>query len=645
MEKVTENKIQQDQSRAMANNTAQHKETSDATLAFIDNRPEAAMQLRMAEMINNSPQAKQAAQFQAMADNHAAQRQPIQKKENNTGLPDNLKTGMESLSGMSLDDVKVHRNSDKPAQLNAHAYAQGTNIHLASGQEKHLPHELGHVVQQKQGRVKSTTSVGGMSVNDNAGLESEATVMGGEALSFGQRVVQRVEGEVGIREGSVPDYSRNLSSTANCDIQKQKQSSSQNRVQSEPISQLFGQILADGNAPIQTVSDSLISNIGPNKTVIQRNINSTDFEKTNDENADYIVNPDSRGTLYSVTVAAAPAPPELYTKSDDHDDAGDGRDVYAWVPNVRFYDNDEKLAFVEGGQEARDAAVAAFKLIVENQVDDEAIQNPRIGIMGKNDCGVFATALYNAISRSKFRRDRGVGDLVEDITQYTEDYPEMEVGDMMKHIFETQEGVEAACGWHGATVVAKQGGVLVTLEAHVSKSLQAPEFHVREGSGGFVEDNNEKVDYGNRLEVTKYQGGEAPEEDLDRYERLDISPLVSIGENASTEDLNLYHEVIHRDINLLLTQANCVQFWNRQTIMKKSMPAGIVTMRGLLGEDVNEAVAVGARKGGGGKPFKRSANTHYFYQLMHRYRQFCQTPTTAADLKAIYFTISRFPVR
>jgi len=52
-----------------------------------------------------------------------------------------------------MDDVKVHSNSDKPAQINAHAYAQGTDIHPASGQEKHFPHEAWHVVQQKQGRV------------------------------------------------------------------------------------------------------------------------------------------------------------------------------------------------------------------------------------------------------------------------------------------------------------------------------------------------------------------------------------------------------------------------------------------------------------------------------------------------------------
>ncbi len=80
----------------------------------------------------------------------------IQKKENKTGLPDELKSGIENLSGISMDDVNVHYHSDKPAQLSAHAYAQGTDIHIAPGQEKHLSHEAWHVVQQKQGRVKPT---------------------------------------------------------------------------------------------------------------------------------------------------------------------------------------------------------------------------------------------------------------------------------------------------------------------------------------------------------------------------------------------------------------------------------------------------------------------------------------------------------
>jgi hypothetical protein len=109
----------------------------------------------------------------------------IQKKENRTGLPDHLKSGIENLSGHSMNDVKVYYNSDKPAQLNAHAYAQGTDIHLASGQEKYLPHEAWHVVQQKQGRVKPTMQMKGkVNVNDDAGLEKEADVMGAKALQM-----------------------------------------------------------------------------------------------------------------------------------------------------------------------------------------------------------------------------------------------------------------------------------------------------------------------------------------------------------------------------------------------------------------------------------------------------------------------------
>lgn len=102
---------------------------------------------------------------------------------NRTGMPDTLKTGVESLSGMSLDHVKVHYNSDKPSQLGALAYAQGSEIHVSPGQERHLPHEAWHVVQQAQGRVKPTMQMkDGVAVNDDTGLEHEADVMGARAL-------------------------------------------------------------------------------------------------------------------------------------------------------------------------------------------------------------------------------------------------------------------------------------------------------------------------------------------------------------------------------------------------------------------------------------------------------------------------------
>ncbi len=100
---------------------------------------------------------------------------------NRTGLPDNLKAGIENLSGISMDDVKVHYHSAKPAQLNALAYTQGTDIHVGPGQEKYLPHEGWHVVQQMEGRVTPTVQSKGVSINDDEGLEQEADVMGAKA--------------------------------------------------------------------------------------------------------------------------------------------------------------------------------------------------------------------------------------------------------------------------------------------------------------------------------------------------------------------------------------------------------------------------------------------------------------------------------
>jgi hypothetical protein len=109
-------------------------------------------------------------------------------RANNTGLPDQLKSGIESLSGLSMDHVRVHYNSSQPAQLNALAYAQGSDIHLAPGQERQLPHEAWHVVQQAQGRVRPTLQLkDGVQVNDDAGLDREADVMGTKALERGHR--------------------------------------------------------------------------------------------------------------------------------------------------------------------------------------------------------------------------------------------------------------------------------------------------------------------------------------------------------------------------------------------------------------------------------------------------------------------------
>ncbi|KAL0630563.1 hypothetical protein Q9L58_010589 [Maublancomyces gigas] len=97
---------------------------------------------------------------------------------------------------MSMDHLKVHYNSDKPAQLQAQAYAQGNEIHLGPGQERHLPHEAWHVVQQAQGRVRPTLQMKAGAVNDDPLLESEADRMGEKAAQFkGGQVVRNVASE------------------------------------------------------------------------------------------------------------------------------------------------------------------------------------------------------------------------------------------------------------------------------------------------------------------------------------------------------------------------------------------------------------------------------------------------------------------
>jgi hypothetical protein len=99
------------------------------------------------------------------------------------GLPGPLQAGVESLSGLALDDVQVRYNSARPAELDALAYAEGPEIHVAPGQEQHLAHEAWHVVQQKQGRVQPTMQLQGAEINDDEALEAEADEMGARALA------------------------------------------------------------------------------------------------------------------------------------------------------------------------------------------------------------------------------------------------------------------------------------------------------------------------------------------------------------------------------------------------------------------------------------------------------------------------------
>ncbi|MCT4639742.1 MAG: DUF4157 domain-containing protein [Bacteroidales bacterium] len=150
-----------------------------------DNRPESIAQRKLSDAIQrkmeqNAAQGKYSIQREAF-DEEDMQMKPIQRKSAPDGL-NSILYNVSALTGTDVTDAKINLNSSKPAAVQAHAYTQGTDIHVSSGQEKHIAHEAVHVAQQKQGRVQPTIDVAGLPVNDNPGLEREADIIGEKAL-------------------------------------------------------------------------------------------------------------------------------------------------------------------------------------------------------------------------------------------------------------------------------------------------------------------------------------------------------------------------------------------------------------------------------------------------------------------------------
>ena len=188
-------------------NSAPRLSRQRALIHSIHDSPRMVAQRHQAEAIfggadrsqGDSPRDATLQTRQCMADDSSR----VKNDFNRTGLPDELRLGIESLSGMDMGHVRVHYNSAVPAQLQAHAFAQGSEIHLGPGSEKHLPHEAWHVVQQAQGRVRPTMQMKGtVPINDDAGLEKEADHMGQKALlagaGAGMQPLQRAGGTVAI---------------------------------------------------------------------------------------------------------------------------------------------------------------------------------------------------------------------------------------------------------------------------------------------------------------------------------------------------------------------------------------------------------------------------------------------------------------
>jgi hypothetical protein len=96
-------------------------------------------------------------------------------------LPPPVRERMESALGRDFTTVRIHPRDASAPRLGALAYTRGEHLHFAPGVyrpgsaagESVLRHELAHVVQQRQGRVRPTRA-GPVPLNDSPVLEREA---------------------------------------------------------------------------------------------------------------------------------------------------------------------------------------------------------------------------------------------------------------------------------------------------------------------------------------------------------------------------------------------------------------------------------------------------------------------------------------
>jgi hypothetical protein len=148
----------------------------------------------------------------------------MQEGPNNSGtktnMPEDVQNQEENSFGVDFSDVDIHKDFPQAPSLGALAYTQGNDVHFAPGQynpgsqegQELLGHELSHVVQQREDRVKPTNKQQssyakasevneGMSVNTDSVLEKEADVQGAKAA---QGNLTDVMGERSFDQDSSP---------------------------------------------------------------------------------------------------------------------------------------------------------------------------------------------------------------------------------------------------------------------------------------------------------------------------------------------------------------------------------------------------------------------------------------------------------
>ncbi|MEM7744209.1 MAG: DUF4157 domain-containing protein [Pseudomonadota bacterium] len=121
-------------------------------------------------------------------------------------LPDDVRSHMEGALGADFSDVRVHVGP-QAASIGALAFTTGSDIYFAPGQYqpgsaagRHLiGHELAHVVQQRQGRVRG--QAGAITVVTDRALEAEADRSGARAAAMAARPV--AQSQVAVQRQSL----------------------------------------------------------------------------------------------------------------------------------------------------------------------------------------------------------------------------------------------------------------------------------------------------------------------------------------------------------------------------------------------------------------------------------------------------------
>lgn len=99
--------------------------------------------------------------------------------------------------------INIIKNSAEPQKMGAKAFTNGRDVHLSPGNDsKHiLGHELGHIIQQSRGQVKSSKKYKGKSYNNDPALEQEAENFG-RRFAKGENILSELK-QASVKKGTI----------------------------------------------------------------------------------------------------------------------------------------------------------------------------------------------------------------------------------------------------------------------------------------------------------------------------------------------------------------------------------------------------------------------------------------------------------